>query len=396
MSSDTIKQMAARILSNIRNQYPNSYEDSSRKELLVKTILSKIDKYSKHINQKTINNIIDQIYSEIVAEFHPPKKTKVAFPQKPKNSVQFNDNYMLNPDYDDNTSTMSRVQFERNNLNGGRPVGMSQRPQTSKPQQRNKNPNTNPHQNQTQLNNAFIPITRQYEDFQNDMHIGVPSHRYQEEEDDDAGLENRYERLMQERQRDFANVNQRPPTPDFSLDGSGKKKKEEDRRRQQQMQQNSNSQYQQNPQAQYQQNPQTQSQHNMSNLSNTTNNFAHNPQAQFGIIGLNELPQNSSGFSSFDNHNDDFSNINNMNTGVNPHDVKFNDNVSVDARLRQIQSMRDDIQIDRSQGLPPSVNTSVRSNNDQNQSSNHPNQPPNQPPKQTPNQSQPQLNYQPY
>ena len=52
MSSDTIKQMAAKILSQVKNQYPNSYDDSTKKEQLVRTILGKIDSYNKYIKQR--------------------------------------------------------------------------------------------------------------------------------------------------------------------------------------------------------------------------------------------------------------------------------------------------------------------------------------------------------
>ena len=45
MSSELIKQMAAKILAVIKNQYPNSYNDNGRKEQVVRTILSKIDSY---------------------------------------------------------------------------------------------------------------------------------------------------------------------------------------------------------------------------------------------------------------------------------------------------------------------------------------------------------------
>ena len=59
------------------------------------------------------------------------------------------------------------------------------------------------------------------------------------------------------------------------------------------------------------------------------NNFTHNPQAQYGIIGSNELSQNNTGFSSFDGVDEGFSNIDIMNTGINPNDAaRFNDNVS--------------------------------------------------------------------
>ena len=43
---------------------------------------------------------------------------------------------------------------------------------------------------------------------------------------------NRYEKLLQDRQQQQVQRN-RPPTPDFSLDGSGKKKREEPQQKQQ-------------------------------------------------------------------------------------------------------------------------------------------------------------------
>ena len=68
MSSDTIKQIASRILSTIKNQYPNNYTDPQNKEQLVKNILRKIDKYSTQINQNTIPKITQIIINDIITE----------------------------------------------------------------------------------------------------------------------------------------------------------------------------------------------------------------------------------------------------------------------------------------------------------------------------------------
>lgn len=192
MTSDIIKQMAARILSTIKNQYPNYYNDNSRKENLVRVILSKIDSFSKQINSQTAQPIVNQIINDIIRENHPEKNQKVSFPQKPRENIQ------------PNMSTLSRTQFERNSINQGRPNIMPQRPQPSTRQQ---------------IDNSFVPVSRQFEEFNNDYNMGIPVRL----ENDDLPVENRYEQLLQDRQQQQIQ-RARPPTPVF-LDGSGKRKK---------------------------------------------------------------------------------------------------------------------------------------------------------------------------
>ena len=65
MSSDIIKVMAAKILANIKSQYPDNYNDNNKKEQLVRTILSKIDHYSKYINRETGSKVANKIITEI-------------------------------------------------------------------------------------------------------------------------------------------------------------------------------------------------------------------------------------------------------------------------------------------------------------------------------------------
>lgn len=311
MSSDIIKQMAARILSTIKNQYPNYYNDNSRKEYLVRIILSKIDSFSKQINPQTAQPIVNQIINDIIKENHPEKNQRVSFPQKPRENIQ------------PSMSSLSRTQFERNNINQGRPTAIPQRPQTSTRQQ---------------IDNSFVPVSRNFEEFNNDYNIGVPVRL----DNDDIPVENRYEKLLQDRQHQNIQRN-RPPTPDFSLDGSGKKKREQPQQTQHTQQ------YQQVQQSRQQSKPPVKN-----------NNFTHNPQTEFGIIGLNELPQNNTGFSSFDVIDDGFSNIDVMNTGINPIDIKYDESVSVDARLRQLQNDRNYTDNIVSQELPKKNNEQYR------------------------------------
>lgn len=327
MTSDIIKQMAARILSTIKNQYPNYYNDNSRKEHLVRVILSKIDSFSKQINPQTAQPIVNKIISDIIRENHPEKNQRVAYPQKPRENIQ------------PNMSTLSKTQFERNSINQGRPTLLSQRPQASTRQN---------------IENSFVPVSRQFEEFNNDYNMGVPVRL----ENDDVPVENRYEKLLQDRQQQQV-IRNRPPTPDFSLDGSGKKKREEPQQKQQ---------IQQYQQVQQVQQPRQQSRPPIKN-----NNFTHNPQTEFGIIGLNELPQNNTGFSSFDVPDDGFSNIEIMNTGINPLDIKYDESISVDARLRQIQNDRnyndsiitqDPPRKETFDNLPPPIKTNVRETDD--------------------------------
>ena len=110
---------------------------------------------------------------------------------------------------------------------------------------------------------------------------------------------------------------------------------------------NQHNQYNQQNQAQYQQ-PQYQQK----------NNFTHNPQTDYGIIGLNELPQNNTGFSSFDDIEEDFTNINAMNTGINmdKNDYRFNDNESVENRLKQLESLRGNINVNYTNNSSTPVN----------------------------------------
>ena len=335
MSSDVIKHMAAKILSAIKEQNVEYYRDTARKEQLVRIILSKIDKYSDKINNQNINKIVTIITKEISQEYHPDKKNKVSYPQKQTSDF-----------FEPFNNSMASLQFERNNvdtLTKGRGSMMSNRPSSSSLSSSSK---MNRQQSSTFRDN-FMPIHNGYQ-----QQHQQNQNQYMDGTKEDVSKN--YERLLAERQIDFNGQNQRPETPDFSLDGSGKKKKEDNQQYQQpqyqqpQYQQYNKSQYQ---QSQYQQ-PQNQ-QHNKSqyqqpqNQQQQKNNFTHNPQTDYGIIGLNELPQNNTGFSSFDDIEEDFTNINAMNTGINmdKNDYRFNDNESVENRLKQLESLRGNLNV---------------------------------------------------
>jgi hypothetical protein len=389
MSSDaiTIKQIAARVLSIVKNQYPDYYNDSVKKEQLVKTILVKIDSYSKYINPNNANKITQTIIKEIFSKNHQNIKPikSISGPHKPKvNNITQHD-YMLNSDYDDNPqiSKMSQVQFDRNNLSNGRPNMMSQRPKSSGDSNNNisKSVTINEKKQQVnQMNNQFIPIDRNYEDFNNDYNINKNEDI---NDKNDQPVENRYEKMLKDRQTEMGQNRQRPSTPDFSLDGSGKKIIKEGNGNQNNGNQNNGNQNNGNQNNRNQnngnQNNRNQNNGNQNNGNQNNGNqnngnqnngnkhdFTHNPQAQYGIIGSNELLQNNIGFSSFDGNDDEFSNINIMNTGIDQIDtVKFDDSISIDDRLRILQNKRDKLSIDNSIPLPPDQKTSVKEDNKQ-------------------------------
>ena len=170
MSSDTIKQIASRILSTIKNQYPNNYTDPKNKELLVKNILKKIDNYSTQIRPNTIQRITQIIINEIISE----------------------NNTRVNQYQNQSFNNLSNAQFERNNMiNNNRPIGISQRSQPTSTKNSNQNSNR-------QVKNNF--------------------------DDNSIPIDNKYEQMLQARQQEMTQSRQRPTTPDFSLDGSGKKK----------------------------------------------------------------------------------------------------------------------------------------------------------------------------
>lgn len=308
MSSDLIKQMVARILATIKNQYPNSYSDDGKKEQIVRTILSKIDVYSHCINQQTAAQIVQKIIKEIISEHPPDKRTqKVNYPQKPR----------VNPQYVmESSDRYAQAQFERGNLLSGRPTMISHRPIP-----------TNNKTSNRRFNDVIEPNT--------DMEDG----------DDDQELIDPVKRMEAERNKIYADARQRPPTPNFSLDNPGKRKKIQSQQDQQSKQGR-----------QTKQRTQTQPQQKR-------HDFEHNPQAKHGIIGVNELPQNNSGFSSYDTVDEGINNVDIMNAGINfddPKLKKFNNNRSVTDRLNDITNGRDDIEIDKSHKLPPPRGTSIR------------------------------------
>ena len=143
-----IRQIASKILTTIKTQFPNNYNDNQKKEQLVKNILGKIDRYSKQINPNTAPKIAQVIINDIISETNQAN------------------------------SNMSNLQFERNSMMNNKPIIMQQRPQQI---QNNKQQST-------------------------------------------GSINNVYEQMMQSRQQEMAESRQRPTTPDFSLDGSGKKK----------------------------------------------------------------------------------------------------------------------------------------------------------------------------
>ena len=355
MSSDVIKHMAAKILSAIKEQNVEYYKDTARKEQLVRIILSKIEKYSDKINNQNMNKITSIITREITQEYHPDRKTRVSYPQKQSSDF-----------FEPFNNSMSSLQFERNNidtLTKGRGTVMSNRPLSSSLSSSSK---MNRQQSSTFRDN-FMPIQNGYQQ----QHQQKDPNQYMDGTKEDVSKN--YEKLLAERQMSFNGQNQRPETPDFSLDGSGKKKKEQNNQNNQQYQQ---SQYQQQHQQQHQQ--QYQPQHQQQNQQSQKNNFTHNPQTDYGIIGLNELPQNNTGFSSFDDIEEDFTNINAMNTGINmdKNDYRFNDNESVENRLKQLESLRGNLNVNYSNNsstqqqsqilqsqipqLPPPMKTSIR------------------------------------
>lgn len=247
-TSEIIKQIAGKILANIKSNYPNHYTDTNKNKILIKTILTKIEKYSHNINSNNINNIINNINQEIINEFHSNQ----------------------------DSSKMYQVQLERNNIiSNGRPLNISHRPSSSQNNFYDSNSNNN---------NESIPLDKRYED------------------------------MIKNRQTNSF-VRQRPSTPDFS----GERNKQPKQQKQQ-----------------------------IKDVKKIVNeseniNFTHNPQTNFGIIGINELPHNNSSFSSFDNVDDGFSNINIMNTGVNMNDIKVDENITVDSRLKQLEYDRNSL-----------------------------------------------------
>ena len=383
MQSEIIKPMAGKILSTIKNQFPNHYTDNSKKEQLVKTILSKIDTYGKQINKDSAGKVAQTIIKEIINDSHTEKNKKVSYPQKPSKNTISSD-YMLNPGVDHNQrmSSMSKVQFDRNALTArGRQNMVSDRPSVSIGRSNKSNYDDDYEQNNDQMNgsnyddgyaSAFAPISgnNNYDNFQ-EQRMGQridPRNtqvRQYEEDNETHNVDNRYERLMQERNQIVASSRQRPPTPEFALDGGGRKRRES---QQQQSEQSQQKQKQQPLQQRQQYDNRSQNQL-AKQVERQQNNFTHNPQSDFGIIGVNELAQNNDGFSSFDNIDDGFSNIDIMNTGINPSSFKYDDSVSVDQRLQQLQNDRGDMQMPQRQDQQQQQSNQQQSNQQSNQQS---------------------------
>ena len=161
MSSDIIKQMASRILNTVKNQYPTHYTDNNKKEQLVKTILGKIDSYSKQINGNTAGKIVQNIIGEIITENHPDRNLKVNYPQRPTKQTISAD-YMLNPEEaSPKMSSLSKAQFERNNLtNNVRQNFVSQRPQTT--QAKTNSSNSGNSGNSSFRDNSIFKILKKF------------------------------------------------------------------------------------------------------------------------------------------------------------------------------------------------------------------------------------------
>ena len=239
MSSDVIKHMAAKILSAIKEQNVEYYKDTAKKEQLVRIILSKIDKYSDKINSQNINKIATIITKEISQEYHPDKKTKVSYPQKQSSDF-----------FEPFNNSMSSLQFERNNVDTitkGRGSMMSNRPVSSLSSSSSSKMNR---QQSSTFRDNFMPIQNGY---QQQHQQNQNQNQYVDGTKEDVSKN--YEKLLAERQTDFNGINQRPETPDFSLDGSGKKKKEQNNQQQYQQhsQHSQHSQHNQHNKSQYQQ-----------------------------------------------------------------------------------------------------------------------------------------------
>jgi hypothetical protein len=318
MSSDlhSIKQFAAKILSTIRSKYPKSYEDTNKKEQLVHVIISKIDKYSKHINPNTAQQIINMIINEIITENHPEKKT--IYPQRPSSNI--NDNYLLNPNANIKTNQNGKPnQVRFKNIDKTKPNPKSRRP----------NPNN-------MGSNSFVPVSRNVEQF-NTNPVDT-----RHNDDDVLSPKSRFDKMMNDRENDQRRSRVRPPTPDFSLDDPveikiRRRKEDEDQRN---INYNSSRS---NQQSNINENENGNGNRNRNRNRNENSNcedFTQNPQTQYGIIGSNELTSNNSNFSSFDNPDDGYSNINVMNIGIDPYDTRFTSDVSINSRYDEIKNSR--------------------------------------------------------
>ncbi len=225
--------------------------------------------------------------------------------------------------------------------------------------QRPMNTNTNNRQNNNRDNYfAPVPVRNNYNSYDpRDMSMNSRNNNFQnnddEEEDDDGDkFDKKYKNFMAERQMFLPDRNaEKPPTPDFSLDGSGKKKKK-------QQNQNQNNDYQNND---YQNNNYQNNNYQNNNYQN--NNYQNNNGQGMNGQGMNGNYDINGNRTNYDNYNSGIlnnfssnnpidmmavnsgneyaSNINSFDTGIDPRIIEQFKEKDIDKALAEMAHIRD-------------------------------------------------------
>ncbi len=254
---------------------------------------------------------------------------------------------------------MNRAMETGNNV---RQPMMSSRPQFTSMRDDNRfNPNP-----------SFMPVDQFNQPTMSFNPMGVNSNEGNRKKDFEESARDRFSRMQSEREMEFANRGQRPPTPDFSLDGSGARKKQQQQQQMQQQQQfnpnqfnqqfnqyNGNPGFNQQPN-QYNPNQYNPNQYNPNPVFNsqqpqgamdqffqpiTNDNYTlsqrHNQMDKFFNPITNDaftLNQNvlAEGF----NDPDMTTNINSYTTGIDPTKIRVDESIRPEDRLAQMQMER--------------------------------------------------------
>jgi hypothetical protein len=205
--------------------------------------------------------------------------------------------------------------------------------------------------NRFNQNPSFMPVDQFNQPTMAFNPMGANSNDGSRKKDFEETARDRFSRMQSERDMERNNGGQRPPTPDFSLDGSGARKKQQ-QQMQQQQQQFSNQQFNQynqnqyNPN-QYNQNPNFNQPSQMDQFfqpitnDNYTLSQKHNQMDKFFNPITNDtftLNQNVvvEGF----NDPDMTSNINSFTTGIDPTKIRVDESIKPEDRMAQIQMER--------------------------------------------------------
>ncbi len=326
LSKSVITELSKHLFKGLKLQNAPGDEKKRYVKLLTKYmghIYSKIDK--NQINDRNLPEYLKN-YKKMVLQ-HTMGAIKNS--QKKSNTPK----YPEKPKYDLG-STLGREQYSM----GDRPVQYMERPQQSITGMGDGNMSHAPFGDPGSTNDPYSQVISSQmapdrAGYINSQHERGPIYppqqqqQYQQQQSYDPRLahdmteEQKLEVLMQQRGTEVPMTGMRPPTPDFSLDGSGKKKK------QQQYQQQGQQYQQQGPgQSQYQQQPTHYQEAGGKFPGGNMQSFQQNQMTQ---MGSNELGGNSN-----------VGGLDGMFQPISNPNIRVDESVSTEARLKQLQAER--------------------------------------------------------